>query len=146
MLEPGQTAPDFSLPDQDGQVHTLSSYQGQVVLLYFYPKDDTPGCTKEACAISDSYKQFEDNGVKVIGVSADTCESHKNFANKYHLPFTLLADTNFEAIKAYQAYQPDNNGILRISYLISPAGVIIRSYADVEPATHAKQILDDLDG
>lgn len=151
MLEPGQNAPDFTLPDQDGQSHTLSEYQGQIVLLYFYPMDDTPGCTTEACTIAEMYDEFEKNGVKVLGVSADNQDSHKRFADKYHLPFTLLSDVNREVIKLYGAHK-DGAGTEhaahteRISYLISPSGVVIRSYPNVDPATHASEILKDVQG
>lgn len=146
MLEVEQGAPAFSLPDQDGKVHNLEDYKGQTILLYFYPKDDTPGCTKEACTIADMYKEFENMGVKVFGVSADSTESHKAFAEKYNLPFTLLSDPTYETIKAYGAYKEDGSDIhtARISYLISPQGTIAKSYPDVDPAGHAMEILKDL--
>lgn len=149
MIETGQIAPDFSLPDQDGKTHSLANYRGQVVLIYFYPKDDTPGCTKEACTIAEVYDDFEKNGVKVFGISADSIESHKQFAEKYHLPFTLLSDPDRQVIVAYGANQEGEGSehsthTKRISYLVSPDGVIIRSYPDVDPATHALNILKDL--
>ncbi len=149
MLAPGNTAPNFSLQDQHGQTHDLSAYQGQKIVLYFYPKDDTPGCTKEACAIADVYSDFERLGVKVFGVSADSPESHQAFAAKYSLPFTLLSDPDHEAIKAYGAYQEEDasgSGIhtRRVTYLIDEEGRINKAYPEVDPATHALEILRDL--
>ena len=146
MLEVGQVAPEFSLADQDGQMCNLSDYKGQTILLYFYPKDDTPGCTKEACTIAEVYNEFEELGVKVFGISADGQESHKAFAEKYHLPFRLLSDPDHTVIKAYGAYVESDSGVhtARVSYLISPQGTVSKSYPDVEPAGHALQILQDL--
>lgn len=142
MLQPNTPAPGFSLLAQDNQTYTLEQFKGKWVLLYFYPKDDTPGCTKEACTIRDQFAEFEKLGIVVLGVSADTAERHKEFADKYHLPFLLLADTEKESIKAYGA-----DGLLftkRISYLISPDGMIAQVYPDVDPASHAGQILQDV--
>ena len=149
MLETGQKAPSFSLTDQNDQVHQLSYYVGQRVLLYFYPKDDTPGCTTEACAIAAVSDEFENAGVKVIGVSADDVASHKAFAAKYKLPFTLLSDLSLDTIKAYGAYKPEEKPGLgihsrRISYLIDEEGNILKAYPEVDPATHAHTILADL--
>jgi peroxiredoxin Q/BCP len=149
MLENGQVAPIFSLLDQDGTRHNLPDYHGQKVLLYFYPKDDTPGCTQEACAIAEVYDDFNTHGVKVFGVSADDPASHKAFALKYNLPFTLLSDPNFEAIKAYGAYEEEDASGLnihsrRVSYLIDEEGKIEKVYPEVDPATHAHTILADL--
>lgn len=149
MLEIGQQAPAFALLDQNNKLHNLSDYQGQTILLYFYPKDDTPGCTKEACTIAEVYNDFANLGVQVFGVSADSPESHKTFADKYHLPFTLLSDPAHETIKAYGAYnEEDSSGLgihsKRISYLISPQGTIAKAYPEVDPATHAIEILKDL--
>ncbi len=151
MLESRQTAPNFSLPDQDGVVQSLADHKGETVLVYFYPMDDTPGCTKEACTIAEMYNEFENNGVKVFGISPDSIESHKAFAEKYHLPFRLLSDPEFQAIKSYGAFQEKEateHGAhtKRISYLISPDGVIIRTYPDVDPATHALEILKEVKG
>jgi len=151
MLNIEQLAPAFSLPDQDGMMHNLSDYHGQMVLVYFYPKDDTPGCTKEACAIADMYNDFERQGVKVFGISADSVESHKKFAEKYNLPFSLLADTNYETIKAYEAFDGDGDSehnvkIKRVSYLIDGEGKIIKIYPKVDPASHAVEILKDISG
>lgn len=150
MLPIGAIAPEFTLLDQDGREQTLSSYRGQTVLLYFYPKDDTPGCTKEACTIADAYHDFKRLGVTVFGVSADSPESHKAFAEKYELPFRLLSDPNHEVIKAYDAYSEADLGeglgihTKRISYLIDTEGKILKVYPEVDPATHAVEILKDL--
>lgn len=149
MLEKGHEAPLFSLQDQEGKTHNLADYKGQKVVLYFYPKDDTPGCTTEACAITEVYGDFESRGVKVFGVSADDAASHKAFAEKYHLPFTLLSDPTFETIKAYGAYkEEDTTGLNihshRVSYLIDEEGKIEKAYPEVDPATHAHTILADI--
>jgi peroxiredoxin Q/BCP len=142
MLQNNIPAPDFTLPDQDSVEHTLSSYQGSFVLVYFYPKDDTPGCTKEACAIRDAYDIFKQHGITVLGISKDSVASHKKFAEKYGLPFTLLADTDKKVISDYRA----GSFLMtkRISYLIDPQGMIAKSYPKVDPAMHAKEILDDV--
>jgi len=142
MLTLKSIAPEFTLPDQEGKNHSLAFHHGQFVLLYFYPKDDTAGCTKEACVIRDMYKDFESNNVKLFGVSSDSIESHKKFAEKYDLPFTLLSDTNKNVIKAYEA-----KGLImtkRISYLINPDGLIEKIYPNVDPAHHGAEILKDI--
>ena len=150
MLEIGTKAPGFSLADQDNANHSLADYAGKYVLLYFYPKDDTPGCTKEACAIADVYNDFNRLGLQVLGVSKDTPASHKKFAQKYNLPFALLSDTELEVAKAYDAWQEKSMygksfmGVSRISYLIDPEGRISRVYPKVDPASHALEILKDL--
>ncbi len=142
MLEINTIAPDFTLADQEGKNHTLSTYRGQYVLLYFYPKDDTPGCTTEATTIRNLYTEFEKNKVKVLGVSADSTESHQKFAVKYNLPFTLLADTERRVITLYGA---DSDGkTKRISYLIDSAGKIVKIYPTVTPAKHGGEILEDM--
>ena len=142
MLEIKTSAPNFKLLDQDGKEHSLSYHRGSYVLIYFYPKDDTPGCTKEACVIRDMYKDFESNGVKVFGISSDSVESHKKFAEKYQLPFTLLSDPKKEVIKKYEAY-----GALftkRISYLVGQNGMIEKVYPAVDPTNHGAEILKDI--
>lgn len=149
MLEKGQSAPEFTLTDQDGQMHSLADYKGKKVVLYFYPKDDTPGCTTEACTIAEVYEEFTKRDVKVVGVSADNAASHKAFAHKYNLPFTLLSDPSFEVIKAYGAYKEEDTSGLgihsnRISYIIDEEGNILKAYPEVDPATHADTILADL--
>lgn len=142
MLKEHDSAPDFRLLDQRGIPHTLEQYEGKYVLVYFYPKDDTAGCTKEACTIRDAYKDFQRLGVTVIGISKDSTESHKKFAEKYELPFILLSDPERLVITAYHA----KGGMMtrRISYLIGPDGKIIKVYPKVDPAAHAGEILADL--
>jgi peroxiredoxin Q/BCP len=141
MLKEGTKIIDFSLVDQDHIFHKLSDYSTGRVLLYFYPKDDTPGCTKEACSITEVYDDFKKEGITVIGISSDSPESHKKFKEKYNLPFTLLSDTDKKVIKDYGA-----SSLLftkRISYLIDK-GVIIKVYPKVDPATHAMEILKEI--
>lgn len=143
MLNKNDIAPNFSLLDQNNATITLSDFKGQHVLVYFYPKDDTPGCTKESCMIAEIYNDFTKKNVKVIGISKDSPASHKKFADKYNLPFTLLSDPKQETIHSYGA-----DGIIfnkRISFLISPQGTILKIYPKVDPATHALEILNDLD-
>lgn len=150
MLETGKKAPDFSLVDQDNETHTLKQYAGKTVLLYFYPKDDTPGCTKEACMIADVYGDFQKLNVVVLGVSKDSPKSHKKFAEKYQLPFTLLSDETGSVIQSYEVWKEKSMfgksflGIVRASYLIGKNGMILKTYPDVDPATHALEILKDI--
>ncbi len=150
MLNINAAAPQFSLLDQDSHTRTLSEFAGQWIVIYFYPKDDTPGCTKEACAIADVYNDFAKLGVTVLGVSKDSPTSHKKFAEKYSLPFTLLSDESTEMIQAYGAwveksmYGKKYMGIDRITYLVNPDGQIANVYPKVDPATHALEILSDL--
>ncbi len=145
----GNKAPDFSLPDQDGKVHSLKDYADKVVLLYFYPKDDTPGCTVEACTIRDSWSKFKKAGIVVLGMSVDTVAKHKKFADKYTLPFTLLADVDKEVVNAYGVWAKkkfmgrEYMGIKRWSFLIGPDGKILKIYEDVKPADHADEVLAD---
>lgn len=150
MWMTSQIAPDFTLADQDGVNRSLTQYRGSWVVLYFYPKDDTPGCTKEACNFRDSFHAFETMGVKVIGISKDSVASHKKFATKYDLQFPLLSDPDHAVISAYSAWGEKKFmgrlflGILRMTYLINPSGIIIKSYPKVNPTLHAAEILDDL--
>lgn len=150
MLTEHTNAPDFTLPDQDGVLHTLSGYKGTWVLIYFYPKDDTPGCTKEACQLRDTFPNFEKLNAKVFGVSADTVQSHKKFAEKYKLPFTLLADPEKKMLEAYGVWQEKKfmgrtyMGIVRASFLIDPNGVVVKVYPKVLPEKHAAEVLVDL--
>lgn len=137
MLDIGDTAPDFTLPDQNGVSHTLSSYRGHWVLIYFYPKDNTPGCTKEACMLRDSFPRFEGVHADVFGISADSVASHKRFADKYTLPFPLLADAKRQVISAYGISS-------RMSFLIDPTGAIKKIYEKVKPEIHAEEVLADL--
>ncbi len=148
-IKVGKKAPDFTLPDQDGNQHNLSDYRGQWVLLYFYPKDDTTGCTTEACALRDNFPKFK-KGAAILGVSIDSVASHKKFADKYKLPFTLLADEDKNAVIQYgvwaekSMYGRKYMGTLRTSYLIDPKGNIAKIYEKVKPAEHAEQVLADL--
>ena len=177
MLKLNTKAPDFSLPDQDGKKHSLADYKGKWVLIYFYPKDDPPGCTKEACMIRDNLPDFSAGGgsasggkklnCTVLGISVDSVKSHNKFAEKYKLPFTLLADEKKEVVKKYGAWQKKSfspslpclpagrklrragmgktyMGTKRISYLINPEGKIAKVYSDVKPAEHADEVLNDL--
>lgn len=147
----GQTAPDFTLPDQDEVEHSLTDYRGQWVLIYFYPKDDTPGCTKEACSLRDEFPTFGKLKAQIFGVSADTVASHKKFATKYRLPFTLLADPEKGMLKAYGVWGKkkfmgrEYEGIVRSSYLVNPEGKIEKVYEKVNPLTHADEVLKDLE-
>ncbi len=148
-LKIGQVAPDFNLPDQDSKIHKLSDYRGQWVLLYFYPKDDTPGCTKEACAIRDNFPDFKKIKVKVLGLSADSVKSHKKFSEKYSLPFTILADEGEEVLKKYGVWAKkkmmgrEYYGTLRTSFLIDPKGKIAKIYEKVKPEIHAQEVLEE---
>ena len=150
MLVAGTQAPSFSLPDQNGQTHTLEEYRGQKVVLYFYPKDNTPGCTKQACAFGELYPQFREKGAVVLGVSKDSVASHKKFAEKYGLPFPLLSDEGLEAIRAYDVWQEKNMygkktmGVVRTTYLIDESGVIVRAFGKVKAAENPQQMLDML--
>lgn len=149
-LKVGDPAPDFELPDQMGKMHKLSDYLGQKILVYFYPKDNTPGCTTEACNIRDDSPKFESNKLTVLGISTDSVESHKKFAQKHKLPFTLLADTNKEVVKRYGVYKPKKIfgkeflGTARTSFLIGKSGKIAKIYEKVKPALHAEKVLRDL--
>lgn len=144
MLDTQTEAPNFSLPDEHGENHTLREYSGKWVLLYFYPKDDTPGCTKEACSLRDHALAYEENDIVVLGVSKDTTESHQKFISKYKLPFTLLADPEKKIIKIYGA-ENETGGTKRISYLIDPEGIIEKVYEKVKPETHAEEVLKDVE-
>ena len=143
-------APDFALPDQDGKEHALSDYRGKWVLLYFYPKDDTPGCTIEACALRDQFKDFTSIGAVVLGVSTDSVASHKKFANTYELPFTLLADEYKEVVGRYGVFGEKKfmgktyMGTARTSFLIDPEGNIAKVYERVKPEAHAAEVAADL--
>lgn len=142
----GAMAPDFQLMDQNGKVHRLSAYQGHWLVLYFYPKDDTPGCTKEACEFRDEYERLAEMGVTLLGVSLDDIESHQAFAAKYHLPFPLLSDANGEIAKRFGSLF--QLGPLKFakrhSFIIDPQGRIVREYRDVNPKTHSDEVISDL--
>jgi len=150
MLEIKSNAPAFSLPDEAGVVYKKSDYKDKWLVIYFYPKDDTSGCTKEACAIAEVYDEFESLGVKVFGVSKDSSASHAKFKEKYNLPFTLLSDESTEMIQKYGAWKEKSMygrkyfGTDRITYIVNPKGKIAKVYPKVSPADHALQILSDL--
>lgn len=150
LLKVGVSAPDFTLQDQDGKGHALSDYRGKWVLLYFYPKDDTPGCTIEACTIRDQFKDFKKIGATVLGVSTDSVASHKKFATAYELPFTLLADAHKEVVGQYGVFGEKKfmgrtyMGTMRTSFLIDPSGKIVKVYAKVKPEQHATEVIADL--
>lgn len=148
MLEIGTKAPAFTLPDQNGKMHSLEEYRGKKVILYFYPKDNTPGCTKQACGFAELYPQFMEKGAVVLGVSKDSASSHKKFEEKYGLPFTLLADVEKEVIQAYDVWKEKKNygkvsmGVVRTTYLIDENGVIIKGFDNVKAAENPVQMLE----
>lgn len=150
MLEIGTNAPDFTLPDQNGNMHSLSEYRGKKVILYFYPKDNTPGCTKQACGFAELYPQFTEKGAVVLGISKDSVASHKKFEEKYGLPFTLLADPELVAIQAYDVWQEKKNygktymGVVRSTYLIDENGKIVKAFDKVKAADNPEQMLGEL--
>ncbi len=150
MLKQGQKAPEFRLPDEKGELHSLSDFRGGKVVLYFYPRDNTPGCTREACAFQVAYPDFSGSGVTVIGVSKDSQASHKKFIEKYNLPFLLLSDTDLEAIKAYDVwkektmYGKKSFGVVRSTYVIDETGMIEKVYGKANPDTNAAEILQYL--
>ena len=148
MLEIGTPAPDFSLPDQNGEMHSLKDYRGSRVILYFYPKDSTAGCTKQACGFAERYPQIREKGAIVLGVSKDSVASHKRFEEKYGLPFTLLSDTELSVIKAYDVWKEKKNygkvsmGVVRTTYLIDENGVIIQAMDKVKAADNPQDMLE----
>ena len=151
MLETGTKAPAFTLPDQNGQMRSLEEYRGRKVVLYFYPKDMTSGCTKQACAFGELYPQFREKGAVVLGVSKDSVSSHKKFEEKYGLPFTLLADPELEVIKAYDVWKEKKNygkvsmGVVRTTYLIDENGIIVKAFDKVKAVENPAQMLETLE-
>ena len=151
MLNTGIKAPNFELPDQNGTIHTLEEYRGKKVILYFYPKDNTPGCTKQTCGFSERYPQFMEKGTVVLGVSRDTVASHKKFEEKYGLVFTLLSDPERKVIEAYDVWKEKKNygkvsmGVVRTTYLIDENGIIIRANDKVKAAEDAEKMLGELE-
>ena len=143
IIEEPIPAPQFKLKDHEGQTHSLSEFEGSWVLLYFYPKDGTPGCTKEACSLRDSALDYEEENIIVVGISADDELSHQKFISKYHLPFLLLSDPERQVIKMYKA-QNETGGTKRISFLINPEGEVEKIYSQVDPETHAEEVLNDV--
>ena len=142
----GGPAPEFNLQDQNGDWHALDDYQGKWLAVYFYPKDDTPGCTTEACNFRDNIIQFEAIGAAVVGISVDDVASHQEFATKYKLPFTLLADEDGQVCDAYGVLRDYKLMQLasRQSFLVNPEGIIVKHYADVDPDTHTREVLADI--
>ncbi len=150
MLEPGTKAPDFTLPDQNGELHSLSDYRGTKVILYFYPKDNTPGCTRQACGFSELRPQFEERGAVILGVSRDSVASHKRFEEKQGLGFTLLSDPELSVIQAYDVWKEKKNygkvsmGVVRTTYLIDETGTIVKAFDKVKAAENPAQMLEEL--
>ena len=151
MLEVGIKAPDFSLPDENGNNHRLSDYKGQKIILYFYPNDMSPGCTNQASNFRDFYPQFREKGAIIIGISADSIESHKKFKEKHELPFILLSDNKKEVLKAYDVWKEKLMfgrtvmGVERSTYLIDEEGVIVKAFSKVKPKDNPKQMLKELE-
>ena len=151
MLKNGDIAPDFTLLDSEGNTVSLSDFKGNKVIIYFYPKDDTSGCTNEACNFRDNYSQLKEKNVVVIGISKDSVSSHVKFKNKYDLPFILLSDPNHQVIETYGAYGEKKMygrtymGTIRMTYLVSEEGLILKIYDKVKPDKHVEEILKDLD-
>ena len=147
MLDVGMKAPEFTLNDKDGQAVSLSDFKGKKVVLYFYPKDSTPGCTRQACAFAGAYDVYKEMGVEVIGISKDSMKSHQNFANKYELPFILLSDPELQAIQAYDVWKEKklygkvSMGVVRTTYVIDEEGVIEHVMPKVKPDTNAEDVL-----
>ena len=152
MLEIGTKAPAFSLPDQNGDMHTLEDYKGKKVILYFYPKESTAGCTKQACGFAELYPEFTEKDAVILGVSKDSVKSHKNFETKYQLPFTLLSDPELSCIQAYDVWKEKKNygkvsmGVVRTTYLIDEDGIIIKAFNKVKAAENPAQMLEALYG
>lgn len=150
MLEIGTKAPAFTLPDENGTLHTLEEYRGKKVILYFYPKDNTPGCTKQACGFSEMYPMFLEKGALVLGVSKDSVASHKKFKEKYNLAFTLLSDPELSVIQAYDVWKEKKNygkvsmGVVRTTYLIDEEGVIVKAYDKVKAAEDAAKMIGEV--
>lgn len=150
MLEPGTKAPNFSLPDQNGRIHTLEEYRGKKVILYFYLKDNTPGCSKQACGFRDLYPQFMEKDAVILGVSKDSVTSHKKFEQKYELPFPILSDTELSCIQAYDVWKEKNMygkktmGVVRTTYLIDEEGVIVKAFGKVKAADNPAQMLNEI--
>lgn len=150
MLEVGTKAPDFQLMNQEGKEVTLSEYRGKKVILYFYPRDNTPGCTTQACGFAELYPQIQEKGAIVLGVSKDSVASHQKFKEKYQLPFTLISDPDLQAIQAYDVWKEKNMygkkvmGVVRTTYLIDEDGVIIKAFDKVKAASNPQQMLDEI--
>lgn len=151
MLSEGELAPDFELPNQDGEPVALSEYDDQYVVVYFYPRADTPGCTTEACSFRDNWEEYEQRNVPVLGISDDPVEDLKDFAQKYDLPFDLLSDEDGSVSSAYDSYGEKNvfgnevEGVFRNTYVVGPDGDIVAAFEGVDPEEHADEVLDVID-
>ena len=149
-MKTGEKAPAFTLPDKDGKMVSLADFAGKKVVLYFYPKDNTPGCTRQACAFAEYFQEFSARNIAVIGISRDGIESHRKFAEKYNLPFTLLADPELQAIKSYGVWQEKklygkvSMGVVRTTFIIDENGMIAEVMPKVKPDTNAAEILAKL--
>ena len=150
MLEVGISAPDFELPDQNGEIHSLKSYRGKKVILYFYPKDNTAGCTKQACGFSERVPQIQEKGAVVLGVSKDSIASHKKFEEKHGLNITLLSDPQHTVLEAYDVWKEKKNygkvsmGVVRTTYLIDEEGIIVKAFGNVKAAENPARMLEEL--
>ena len=150
VLSVGQQAPEFELMDNEGNLHKLSDYRGQMTVVYFYPKDDTPGCTKEACSFRDTYADYKQAGVEIIGISPDSEKSHTKFIQKYELPFILLSDPDHEVCEAFGVWGVkkymgrEYDGVHRTTFIIGPDGVIKRVFENVKPADHSQEVLAEV--
>lgn len=151
MIQPGTLAPDFELPDQNGNIRTLKEFRGKKVILYFYPKDNTAGCTKQACGFAELYPQFTEKGATIIGISKDSVASHKKFEEKYNLNFILISDTQLEAIQAYDVWHEKtmcgkkSMGVVRTTYLIDENGIITKAMEKVKAAENPGDMLEALE-
>lgn len=151
MIQPGTSAPDFELPDQNGNIRTLKEFRGKKVILYFYPKDNTAGCTKQACGFAELYPQFNEKGATIIGISKDSVASHKKFEEKYNLNFILISDTQLEAIQAYDVWHEKtmcgkkSMGVVRTTYLIDENGIITKAMEKVKAAENPGDMLKSLE-
>jgi len=147
VLTAGTEAPSFELLDGQGNLHKLSDYAGQTIVIYFYPKDDTPGCTKEACSFRDNYKAYKDAGIEILGISPDEVKSHKKFSEKYELPFILLSDPEHQICEAYgvwglkKSFGREYEGIYRTTFIVGPKGNIKHVFEKVKPADHSQEVL-----
>ena len=150
VLSVGQEAPKFELLDNEGNLHKLSDYRGQTIVVYFYPKDDTPGCTKEACSFRDTYADYKQAGVEIIGISPDSEKSHSRFIQKYELPFTLLSDPDHKVCEAFGVWGlkkymgREYEGVFRTTFIIGPDGLIKRVFENVKPADHSQEVLAEV--
>ena len=151
MLEAGVKAPEFKLQDKDGNLVSISDFKNKKIVLYFYPRDNTPGCTKQACGFGELYPSFVEHGVEIIGISKDSVASHKRFKDKYQLPFTLLSDPELEAIKAYDVWKEKNMygkkvmGVVRTTYLIDEDGMIVKAFEKVKAADNPQNMLKEVE-